>query len=89
MSVKPGQVQFEEGLHSGRVTNEPDVRTRLVEAKERYAAIERLPTWPVDIRTRRRFGLNNLGLVLPLVGKLLGGTGLWKELSNILTNLDS
>jgi hypothetical protein len=77
--------ELQERRHSGRASNEPKVRNRLVEATDQYASIERLPTWPVDIKTRRRFGLNNLGLFLPLVGKLLGETGLWKELSNILT----
>lgn len=38
-------------------------------AKGRYESIEALPTWPVDVKTRRRFSVNNLVLLLPLLGQ--------------------
>lgn len=38
-------------------------------AKGRYESIEALPTWPVDVKTRRRFSVSNLVLLLPLLGQ--------------------
>lgn len=64
-----------------------ELRKRLDTITERYWAIERLPTWPVDVKTRRRFRLNNLALVLPLAGKLVGESPVWQQLADVLRGL--
>lgn len=60
------------------------LRERMATVTERYWALESLPTWPVDVKTRRRFRLNNLALFLPLLGKLVGESPLWQEFANVL-----
>lgn len=61
------------------------LRERMTTVTERYWALENLPTWPVDVKTRRRFRLNNLALFLPLVGKFIGESPLWQDFANVLT----
>lgn len=46
----------------------------------RYAAIESMPTWPVDLRIRRRFGLRNALLLIPAVSQALGASRSTQEL---------
>lgn len=36
-----------------------------------YMAIINMPTWPIDVRTRRLFTLNNLALALPLISQII------------------
>jgi hypothetical protein len=43
---------------------------RLARLTRRYQAIERMPTWPVSARVRRRLAVNNLVLLLPVIGQL-------------------
>lgn len=43
---------------------------------ERYHAIENMPTWPVDFKTKRRFTLSNLALITPFLGLILENVGL-------------
>ena len=38
--------------------------------EEAYDSARRLPTWPLDVRTRRRFTIRNLVLLIPLIGQL-------------------
>jgi hypothetical protein len=59
------------------------------QAREQYLAIEALPTWPVDTRTRRRFGLNNVGLLLPLVGRIIERSSPWDAIGDVLRNLQT
>jgi hypothetical protein len=40
--------------------------------KKRYALIESMPTWPMDLQIRRRFGLRNILLLVPPVAQVLG-----------------
>jgi hypothetical protein len=40
--------------------------------QKRYAAIESMPTWPIDMKTRRRFGLRNALLLVPVLAQILG-----------------
>ncbi|UCH60155.1 MAG: hypothetical protein JSV61_01410 [Anaerolineales bacterium] len=58
---------------------------------ERYWSIERMPTWPVDVRIRRQFAINNLALFLPLISQVFKLSETWsnvlKEIQNILRNL--
>jgi hypothetical protein len=37
---------------------------------EEYRAVEDLPTWPIDMRVRLRFGINNVLLIVPLLSEL-------------------
>ncbi|OQW39776.1 MAG: hypothetical protein A4S08_06045 [Proteobacteria bacterium SG_bin4] len=53
--------------------NEEKKKIQLAQIEEmtkRYWAIENLTTWPIDVKTRRKFELNNLLLFIPLVGDL-------------------
>jgi hypothetical protein len=45
----------------------------------RVQAIEELPVWPVDPRTKRRFGVGNLVLLIPVVSNLTGLSTQWQE----------
>jgi hypothetical protein len=45
---------------------------RLARLTRRYQAIEKMPTWPVSTRVRRRLALNNLILLIPVIAQLLG-----------------
>jgi hypothetical protein len=45
---------------------------RLGRLTRRYQAIEKMPTWPVSVRVRRRFTLNNLILLVPVLAQALG-----------------
>jgi hypothetical protein len=53
-----------------------ELRERLAAMAQMYSDIEHLPTWPVDTRTWRRFALNNLALVLPLISRAVGAESL-------------
>lgn len=52
--------------------------------KERYLSAASCPTWPVDHRVRRKFSLHNAILLVPLVGRALGLSGVWADLANVL-----
>jgi hypothetical protein len=49
---------------------------RVAALTQAYWDVERMPTWPVDVRTWRRFALNNLALVLPLLSRAVGADSL-------------
>ena len=51
---------------------------------KQYWDIEQMPTWPVDVRTRRYFTLNNIVLSLPLITKFIGGTDTWRHISELV-----
>ena len=50
-----------------------------------------MPTWPVDVKIRRQFAVNNLALFLPLISQLFKLPATWsnllKEIQNILENM--
>jgi len=48
------------------------VKRQLTELVERYQTLEKTPTWPMDRSIRRRFTLQNLGVLLPFAGYLVG-----------------
>lgn len=81
--------QLEAALAGGDVKDEGAIRSRTQQAREQYLAIEALPTWPVDTRTRRRFGLNNVGLLLPLVGRVIERSSPWDAIGDVLRNLQT
>jgi hypothetical protein len=88
LSMKISGLRPNELQETGNATTQP--MQRLDQIRERYSAIEAIPTWPVDAPTRRRLGLRNLGLVfLPLIGQLLGGSDVWKQITDSFSQLTS
>ena len=63
------------------------VSERLDLLQERYREIEKMPTWPVAMQTRKRFTASNLSLFLPIGIKILGLSELWAEMANALWNV--
>jgi hypothetical protein len=57
------------------------VRARMDVLTQACQEIEELPTWPVDSRTRRRFAVNNLLMLVPLGVQFVGATGPWQRLA--------
>lgn len=55
-----------------RTTGEPQEAVDVAAALARYQAIEKMPTWPVDMRLRRRFGIRNVVLLAPVAAEMLG-----------------
>jgi hypothetical protein len=58
------------------------------EKSQRYWAIENMPTWPVDVRTSRRFRLNNILLLVPLLGDIAGRTIRWQDIIDLINKLE-
>lgn len=60
---------------------------------DRYAAIQNMPTWPVDTKIRRWFVINNIALFLPLLTRFITVPDFWQKIlddfQNILKNLPS
>ncbi|HEB69105.1 MAG TPA: hypothetical protein ENI88_05725 [Desulfobulbus sp.] len=52
-----------------------------------YWSIENMTTWPVDIKTRGRFRLNNILLFIPLLGDIIKRTFDWKHILSLLKQL--
>lgn len=66
-----------------------DERDRLTEELARltedYAAIEHMPTWPIDPTTKKRFLNRNLALaLLPILGNIIGLSPAWREFFEVL-----
>ena len=81
-------------LGSARALLEPstaadkEAMKRALEIVDRcYLDVERLPTWPVDLRLRLRFALNNALLAAPLVIDLLHQELEWPRLLEFLLGL--
>ena len=73
--------ELEAGLVSAHTDQErASIKEDLGPKVDRYQAIETMPTWPVDRRTRRRFTFNNALLVTPLVMKGLSVSGHWNDI---------
>ena len=55
---------------------DPTIRDRLKSELsyklERWRALEELPVWPIDQKTKRRFAVNNIILLLPAIGQYTG-----------------
>jgi hypothetical protein len=63
------------------------LREALADMTAHCRAIEELPVWPVDVRTRRFFGLNNAALLVPVLAEQIGLTDTWARLAQqILTS---
>jgi hypothetical protein len=63
------------------------VKRQLTELVERYQTLEKTPTWPMDRSIRRRITLQNLGLLLPFAGYLVGHPAFWEQVSDVLKGL--
>jgi hypothetical protein len=57
------------------------LQDELASRTERYEEIEAMPTWPVNVRLRRRFAINNLVLLIPIALQALGLSQQWQQLS--------
>lgn len=55
------------------------LKDSLADKTARYWAIEQLPEWPIDPRTKRLFSLNNIALLLPLLSEYTGLSQEWAE----------
>jgi hypothetical protein len=63
-----------------------DLREQLTYMTDQFRKIERMPTWPVDTRTRRLFGMNNVLLLTPLIGRLTKHREIWDEIFKVIKN---
>jgi len=52
-----------------------------------YWAIENMPTWPVDMKTGRRFKFNNVLLFIPLLGDIAKRTVEWRQVLELLKKI--
>lgn len=62
---------------------------QIEEMRKRYWSIENMSTWPVDIKTKRRFRLNNILLFIPLLGDIAKRSLDWKHILAILKQFGS
>jgi hypothetical protein len=53
---------------------------RMTYLTTRYQEIQQMPTWPVDTRVRRRFAVNNLLVLSPVLLQFLGIPDRWSTL---------
>lgn len=70
------QQQLRSSVNEGVAAQLGDKLERLT---KRYRAIVEMPTWPVDKRIRRRFGINNLFLLIPVIAQPLGAPSSWQH----------
>jgi hypothetical protein len=55
--------------------------------RRRYRAIESMSTWPIDAGTRRRFGIRNMVLLLPVLAQVLGASQLTQDLLDTIRKM--
>jgi hypothetical protein len=76
-------------LAAKSLTEDKDILTnRLSEKSRQYWAIKTMPTWPVDFKAWRLFGLNNFLLFLPIVSNYIGTAEPLRQLIDIIKRLD-
>jgi hypothetical protein len=69
-------------------TDEKEVLSdRLSRSTQEYLAIENMPTWPIDPKTRRRFAVRNVVLLLPALKGLIPLTGIFGGLASPLEQI--
>jgi hypothetical protein len=59
-------------------------KNALSDMVERWRALEDCPVWPMDVKMKRRFAVNNVVLLLPAIGQY---TGLSRGLSKLLAKI--
>ncbi len=75
-------------LESGQPLEIKNIQPEQIEEMRKlYWAIENMATWPVDIKTKRRFRLNNVLLFIPLLGDIAKRSLIWKDILAILKQL--
>ncbi len=52
----------------------------------RYQEIQQMPTWPIDVRVRRRFAVNNAFVFAPLLLEVLGVSDTWTKFWSALAD---
>lgn len=60
---------------------------RLTRLTRRYQAIEKMPTWPVSARVRRRLTVNHVILLIPVIAQLLGAPDSLQHLLDALQKI--
>jgi len=78
------QCVSESGQPLGMKNIQPE---QIEEMRKLYWAIENMATWPVDIKTKRRFELNNVLLFIPFLGDIAKRSLVWKDILAILKQL--
>jgi hypothetical protein len=61
-----------------------ELQERLSLMTKQYWAIEQMPTWPVDYKTKKHFTVSNAALVLPLLSEAAGLAGPWQHIIDTL-----
>ena len=49
-----------------------------------YEELEHVPTWPVDRSTGRRFTVSNLAMFIPVAVQIIGATGPWRQIAEVM-----
>lgn len=65
----------------------PPAGGRIKDKIQYYWAIENMPTWPVDMKTSRRFRLNNVLLFIPLLGDIAKRKLEWSQVLELLKKI--
>lgn len=48
------------------------IKTKISDLNERYKVYEKMPTWPITLKTGKLFAINNLVLIIPFIFKHIG-----------------
>ncbi len=75
---------IEHTLESGQSLMQSE---QIEEMKKYYWSIENMAIWPVDIKTKRQFKLNNILMFIPLIGDIAKRSFDWKHILAILKQL--
>lgn len=71
---------IENQLAAAEISEERDaLNERLDSMKRHYWQIEQMPTWPVDVKTRKQFRLSNMGLLVPVFAQLISASNPWQR----------
>jgi hypothetical protein len=80
--------ELQRSMESSASGDEKELVTARIEDKiKRYWEIENMVTWPVDIKTKRRFRLNNILLFVPILGDITKRSVDWSEVLKIFKSL--
>jgi hypothetical protein len=63
------------------------LKDQLDEINARYWAIENMKTWPVDVKTKKRFSVNNILLFLPVIYNSINHTFKFDDLFKALSKI--
>lgn len=73
--------EMKHALESAQTDGSSKVKAdQIEELTKSYWVIENMPTWPVDIKTRRRFELHNILLFVPVVGDIAKHNINWEKI---------